>query len=381
MSVQRRPAQGKPKNGSIRWVVRYRDPSGKEKSKSFSTEKEAKAYDSLIAEKLRTKSYLSTQDDKITVLEGYKIWIKRPMKESSRDAYNQTVWWIENHTDLAWKRLVDLRRSDVDDWYTMMTTTGLDKRGALTPSGAKIHVARLSSAVNFFVAGDFIAKNPIVIPKVKRSRPAVSEIPTTKELKNIIWKLQVGGTISALYSGNENGDVARPNTVVADIVRVAAHTGLRESEILGLTVGDIDLEKRVIRVEKQLSRTGGQRIDLKTAASARTVPLSEKLSETLLFYTLNKNRSDFLFSKNKAPLSALTVQYHYRRAVRHLGYDFTFHDLRHYFVSHMIAANVPITVISTIVGHSSTSTTLDVYAHIIEHSQSAAINAVNTMSV
>ena len=53
MSVQRRPKTGKPKSGRVRWIVRYYDPSGRERYKTFTSakykkpEKAAKAYDDL----------------------------------------------------------------------------------------------------------------------------------------------------------------------------------------------------------------------------------------------------------------------------------------------------------------------------------------------
>lgn len=54
MTVQRRPKKGSPqeKGQKPKWVVRYLDPSGKEHSKSFNTEKEAKVEDAKQAQAL-----------------------------------------------------------------------------------------------------------------------------------------------------------------------------------------------------------------------------------------------------------------------------------------------------------------------------------------
>lgn len=46
-----------------------------------------------------------------------------------------------------------------------------------------------------------------------------------------------------------------------------------------------------------------------------------------------------------------------------------FHDLRHANASMMINANVPVKIASNILGHSSTSITLDIYSHILKSNQ------------
>ncbi len=56
----------------------------------------------------------------------------------------------------------------------------------------------------------------------------------------------------------------------------AAGTGMRQSEIFGLTVDRVDLLRRSVRVDRQLVRVPGQGAFFgppKTAASARTIPL------------------------------------------------------------------------------------------------------------
>ena len=44
------------------------------------------------------------------------------------------------------------------------------------------------------------------------------------------------------------------------------------------------------------------------------------------------------------------------------------HDLRHTAASHLIAAGVPVFVVSKILGHSSAAMTLNTYSHLLDHS-------------
>ena len=57
-----------------------------------------------------------------------------------------------------------------------------------------------------------------------------------------------------------------------DAVNVLFHTGLRISELCGLTVSDIDLENRIINIDKQLQRDRSGKyyiISTKTASGTR----------------------------------------------------------------------------------------------------------------
>lgn len=63
---------------------------------------------------------------------------------------------------------------------------------------------------------------------------------------------------------------------------------------------------------------------------------------------------------------------------------FRFHDLRHFYASLLIAANLDIKTVQTRMRHASAKTTLDVYGHIFENrdeSTRTAIDAVMTARV
>ena len=66
-----------------------------------------------------------------------------------------------------------------------------------------------------------------------------------------------------------------------------------------------------------------------------------------------------------APISSRAVGHLFSRRARSLGYNVTFHGLRHTHVSMLIKAGVPISTISARVGHSTPSITHDIYAHLL----------------
>lgn len=55
----------------------------------------------------------------------------------------------------------------------------------------------------------------------------------------------------------------------------------------------------------------------------------------------------------------------------------TFHDLRHTAASYMIKNNVPITTVSGVLGHANTSTTVNIYSHMLEDTKKDAIDVMS----
>ena len=65
-----------------------------------------------------------------------------------------------------------------------------------------------------------------------------------------------------------------------EVVYILFHTGMRISEFCGLTIGDLDMEKRIIDINHQLQRTSDMRYVIektKTSAGTRKLPMTEEV--------------------------------------------------------------------------------------------------------
>lgn len=63
-----------------------------------------------------------------------------------------------------------------------------------------------------------------------------------------------------------------------EVVYILFHTGMRISEFCGLTLKDVDLEKRIMNIDHQLQRTSDMRLIIestKTNAGTRKLPMTE----------------------------------------------------------------------------------------------------------
>lgn len=151
------------------------------------------------------------------------------------------------------------------------------------------------------------------------------------------------------------------------LIATAIFSGLRISELLGLIWEDVDFTAGLIRVRAQLSRAHrgepARRVAPKTPASVREVSLVEQLGHLLAAHKQTTHFAapeDWVFATGRG-----TAQGHRNVAQRVLrrtadaaqlnGDDWPplrFHDLRHTFVSHLIAdLGLDVAQVSRILGH------------------------------
>jgi integrase len=166
------------------------------------------------------------------------------------------------------------------------------------------------------------------------------------------------------------------------LIKTALYTGLRQSELLGLRWGDIDLEVGELHVRRVYRE--GRFYNPKTRTSRRAVPLNEDLLLELKHWKLacpigpranpeaakdQERDLDLVFPnsagkpQNKSNLLTRGFYPAVRRAkLRSIG----FHGLRHTFASVLIANGASIKTVCTLMGHSSIKITADTYGHMFE---------------
>ena len=132
------------------------------------------------------------------------------------------------------------------------------------------------------------------------------------------------------------------------IVLMDYHTGMRRSEILGLTWDRIDPKAGVIRLRPEDTKT----------REGRTIPLTKELFETLQNATIYLNESDqrvpYVFTYAGRKIGSVPCAF--ETACRAAGIsDAVFHDLRHTFVTNMRWAGVDYFRIMAITGHKTMS--------------------------
>lgn len=281
MAVQRRPKKGSPhdKGQKPTWVVRYRDPAGKEHSRSFTTEKAAKKYDAEQTQALAKGTWQDPANEKVTVGEIFERWMHdTPRRQATMDLYDNT--FRLQLTPIADHPAVKLTTKDVSDWYVQLTTCrawlSKDDKG-LSPGTARDQLRRLRSAYRWAIDQGIVVRSPVVIPKLDDDAVRREDIPTIEEVITVINLVREGGAeyTETKRKGQEPKVYkTQPNPVIADMMATAMLTGMRINELCGLILDDIDLGAGVIRVTRQLDVRTRKRGPLKTRAARRDIPIA-----------------------------------------------------------------------------------------------------------
>ncbi len=172
---------------------------------------------------------------------------------------------------------------------------------------------------------------------------------------------------------------------------VALDTGLRRGELIGLRWEDIDLLQRILHVRRsigsydQADRLADEagKLTTKTEAGQRLVPILDGAQTALeqlyasakdrddrapVFTTVERKRGrDGVMRPAGRPLNPRMVTRVFRRYAQRAGLpdSVRLHDLRHTAITNAIGQGEDILLIAAFAGHAKTSTTVDIYGHLM----------------
>ena len=166
---------------------------------------------------------------------------------------------------------------------------------------------------------------------------------------------------------NENVD--KPFGLMA---YMALYTGLRRGELCALQWKDIDLDKNTIHVSKSIYWTDDHKPHVKrpkTEAGVREVPIMDELHDILA--PMKKRPNDYVFGE----LHSYQIDKGFARYQKETGLGVTLHGLRHGFASILYKHNVDIKTAAYVLGHAQSSTTLEIYTHLMEQDKLASVRS------
>jgi integrase len=213
-------------------------------------------------------------------------------------------------------------------------------------NGSKSKVRNIMSALySHAIRWEMHDKNPITLVRQSTKRERIPAVLTVDELKALLAQL-TGAHYAMVY--------------------VAATTGLRVSEILGLRWQDCDFHAGEINLSQGVVRQ--YETEMKTEASRKPVPMEEGLADVLAEWrsqcAYNQN-SDWVFASvdmhGMRPLTPnAAIQKRIRPAAlragitKHIGW----HTLRHSFGTLLKANGEDVATVQALMRHASASTTL-----------------------
>jgi integrase len=315
------------------WAVTVYDPKtkGKRWVGTYTHWRDAKDAEGDARKAVRRQHGRTTAD------EFASTWIDRypRRRESTNIGHRERI--AKFARDFAGRPLDQIERVEARAW-------------ALTnPSRVQSARAMFSDAVRDGLAGH----NPFANLRLRESDGRKHlVVPTEAELGEL-----------ATAGGRIHGDWGR--VVLAPLIMLAAHTGLRPGELYALRWADINLIGNTVTVEWQWSQRE-QRLVRPKYDSTRTVFLPPAAKDAL---ELTARVRDEVFSAPRGGRLSGTVMGHYwPPVVRSIGRpEFTPHGLRHYYGTLLARMGLAPYEIASMMGHQDGGKlAMDRYIHVTE---------------
>jgi integrase len=248
------------------------------------------------------------------------------------------------------------------------------EREGLSPRSVAIVRAVLRTALNHALRLGAVERNVAALVDVPRQVRAERSWLTPAQAR-VFLDAVVDDRLAALY-------------------RMALSLGMRQGELIGLRWQDVDLEAGRLRVTRALDRAGdGQTFkEPKTDRSRRTLDMPASVIAALRVHWDRQQferqaagrrwqESGLVFvTPVGTALDPANLLKAFKRHLKDAGLpDMRFHDLRHSAASMMLTDGLSLNVVSDILGHSLTSTTVDIYAHVAPAARREAAAAMDRL--
>ncbi len=361
--------------GPVHWRARYRDPEGRQRSRTFARKADADRWLRGVLGDIVRGDYLDPAGSRTEFGEYAELWRTSQVHRATTAQTVESDLRLHLLPAFEHRSLGAIRPTEVQGWVKDLATK-------LAPATVERCYRYLAAIFAASVADDLIRKSPcrgITLPRHPRTKvvpwPTKSVLVAVRSLPSHYTALGV----------------------------LAASTGLREGELLGLTLPRVDMLRRTVEVAEQMVTVSGRPPFLappKTRASLRTVPLPDvaltalaahlaarpavpvpchrqiptgelvEAVESLVFTTLRQ-----------APVRRQTFNNAWTDALVRAGLPAGthFHALRHYYASMLIAGGEDVKVVQARLGHASARETLDTYGHLWPESEGRTRAVVDSM--
>ncbi|WP_329098488.1 site-specific integrase [Actinomadura citrea] len=333
--------------------VPYRDANGKQTSETFTTSKAAERFRNKVRRQRDEGFAIDPKAGRISVQAYADQWLSvaRAKRANTYRVY-ETHMRLYIVPGLGGRQLRAVTRDDVQKFVNALDLGPVSVRHVY-----KTLVALFRAAQNL---DRMVAMSPcvgIVLP----------EVPDR--------------TVEILTPGQVRAVAAKMTERWRAAVLLAAGTGLRISEVAGLSWDRVDLDAGTVTVDRQMSadRLLGP---VKTRKSRRVVPMPAMVVDALRAHreavppavqevgdvdgrTVHRAALVFI-RRDGTPANADNIRKPFNRARDAVGLapSVCFHVLRHTYASLLIAAGTHLTAIQERMGHASIKVTSDIYGHL-----------------
>lgn len=268
-------------------------------------------------------------------------------------------------------KLTDLKPYHIQDFYLYKM-----EHDKVSPNTIHHYQANIHRALHYAVKTERIKSNPADNVDLPKKQKHIADFYTADELKILLH--------------------AARDTEIEAVVMIAVWFGLRRGEIIGLKWNCIDFENRTISVRGTMAKTNKMiyKETAKNRSSVRTLPMTEEattyfrelkerqeLNQKHLGNHYNTKWCDFVCVHNNGDVITLDyVSRHFPMLCERCGLrKLHLHELRHSNISLLVCSGASMKEIQEWAGHSTYTTTADIYAHIQSQNKVRLTNSIHSL--
>jgi len=287
-------------------------------------------------------------EKQVKIKEIIELWKEEKKKYVKQSTYSTYVALIDKHILLFYGEKTEILEKDIQEFVLIKIKENLSYKTI------RDLIMILKMIIKFGYKNKLIDYHEIeVLFPTERDKKDL-EVLSIKDQKNIIKYIKENLSFKNLG------------------IYICLCTGLRIGEICALSWKDIDINSGTLIVRKTIQRTynyerNGTEIIIdapKTVNSYREIPLTNDLLKILRPLVKILNGDYYVISNDIKPIEPRTYRNYFKKILQKLDISFIkFHGLRHSFATRCVEGNCDYKTISAILGHSSITTTMNLYVH------------------
>ena len=341
-----------------RYRARYRDPEGRERSRTFATKREAERWLACVETDKATGAWVDPNRGRVTVDEWSTRWLA-------------TVVHLKPKTRAGYESILEAHIRPRLGAVPIARLDSVAVRGFVSDlSGAGLGAGTVRNAYNVLRS---ICSTAVEAGAIKVSPCQRVKLPRPERAEMMFLTAEQVDQLDQALDGQ-----------AGTLVVFAAYTGLRAGEIAALKIGRLDLLRGTVDVAESYAEVHGALVLGATKTyERRTVRMPRFLCDRLGEHLARAGRThtdELVFTDSAG--GPLRHSNFYRRTFRPavtaagLPERLRFHDLRHTCAALLIAQGAHPKAMMERLGHSSVTVTLDRYGHLLPSLDEALVDGL-----
>ncbi|MFI7460943.1 tyrosine-type recombinase/integrase [Nonomuraea sp. NPDC049646] len=371
-----------------RWLAVWVDPEGKECSTAYDRKADAERKIATMGADIARGDYIDPNAGKVLFGDLAERWLASRIVDPSTKIRYEYIHRLHVAPTYAKRQVKSIKPSQIQSWISNLSSR-------FETSTVQTAFLVLQGILDLAVADEAIKRSPAKSPIVQVPKRVSEEITAWSDER-----------VHALID-------AHP-ALFRLLPMLGAACGLRQGELFGLALEDVDFEDRLLRVRRQIKKLGTDHVfALPKNDRERVVPLPEWAAEAIKRHvsTHPPLTCSLPWEKTDGKLHTHNLLFRWTddRFIKARSYSETIwkpalvragvipapdrdgrqrsryatsrkeglHQLRHYYASVMLAGGVSVKELAEYLGHADPGFTLRVYAHMMPGSYGRARKAID----